>query len=246
MKCSDCHNPHGGFETKQTKLSVGLDAACIKCHSNKAGPFVFEHAPLKTEGCTACHTPHGSANPKLLKRAQVRQLCLECHTGISEELSPQAPAFTTRRQCDTSSVPSAMLRSTDLIRAIACSGRAEGGYMESTFPKKIIMSAGVALAACMAFTIPAAAQSPSPTPSQESADSGYKVISSIEIGAWCGLRERRRQQIPKRPKLSCRVSAFRFKFFDRKQKLGQPAAGQRLCICQRLGIRSDGLVPSES
>ena len=92
MKCSDCHNPHGGFESKQTKLSVGLDAACIKCHSNKAGPFVFEHAPLKTEGCTACHTPHGSANPKLLKRAQVRQLCLECHTGISEELSPQAPA----------------------------------------------------------------------------------------------------------------------------------------------------------
>ena len=77
MKCSDCHNPHGGFESKQTKLSVGLDAACIKCHSNKAGPFVFEHAPLKTEGCTACHTPHGSANPKLLKRAQVRQLCLE-------------------------------------------------------------------------------------------------------------------------------------------------------------------------
>ena len=93
MKCSDCHNPHGGFESKQTKLSVGLDAACIKCHSNKAGPFVFEHAPLKIEGCTACHTPHGSANPKLLKRAQVRQLCLECHTGISEELSPQAPSL---------------------------------------------------------------------------------------------------------------------------------------------------------
>lgn len=92
MSCSDCHNPHGGFETKQTKLAVGADAACIKCHSNKQGPFVFEHGPLKLEGCTACHAPHGSSNSKLLKRAQVRQLCFECHTGITEELSPGVPS----------------------------------------------------------------------------------------------------------------------------------------------------------
>jgi predicted CXXCH cytochrome family protein len=92
MKCSDCHNPHGGFEQKQTKLAVGADAACIKCHTNKQGPFVFEHGPLKLEGCTSCHTPHGSANSKLLKRPQVRQLCFECHTGITEELSPQVPS----------------------------------------------------------------------------------------------------------------------------------------------------------
>lgn len=92
MSCSDCHNPHGGFETKQTKLAVGADAACIKCHSNKQGPFVFEHGPLKLEGCTACHTPHGSSNSKLLKRSQVRQLCFECHAGITEELSPGVPS----------------------------------------------------------------------------------------------------------------------------------------------------------
>ena len=92
MRCSDCHNPHGGFEQKQTKLAVGADAACIKCHVNKQGPFVFEHAPLKLEGCTTCHTPHGSSNPKMLKRAQVRQMCFECHTGISDELSPQVPS----------------------------------------------------------------------------------------------------------------------------------------------------------
>ena len=92
MKCSDCHNAHGGFEQKQTKLAVGADAACIKCHTNKQGPFVFEHGPLKLEGCTACHTPHGSSNPKMLKRPQVRQLCFECHTGISESLSPQVPS----------------------------------------------------------------------------------------------------------------------------------------------------------
>lgn len=87
MKCSDCHNAHGGFESKQTKLAVGNDVACVRCHADKQGPFVFEHAPLKVEGCSACHTPHGSANPRLLKRHQVRQLCLECHSGITEQLS---------------------------------------------------------------------------------------------------------------------------------------------------------------
>ena len=98
MVCSDCHNPHGGFENKQTRLAVGADQACIKCHTNKQGPFVFEHAPAKVEGCTICHIPHGSANPKMLKRPTVRQLCFECHTGISEELSPQAPSLHNQAQ----------------------------------------------------------------------------------------------------------------------------------------------------
>jgi predicted CXXCH cytochrome family protein len=94
MKCSDCHNPHGGFESKQTKLAVGADAACVKCHGDKQGPFAFEHAPIKTEGCSACHTPHGSSNPKLLTRSSVRQLCIECHseiTNVDSGAAPQAP-----------------------------------------------------------------------------------------------------------------------------------------------------------
>lgn len=93
MKCSDCHNAHGGFESKQAKLAVGADASCVKCHADKQGPFAFEHAPLKTEGCSACHTPHGSSNPKMLRRANVRQLCMECHTTLSnaEPGAPQAP-----------------------------------------------------------------------------------------------------------------------------------------------------------
>jgi predicted CXXCH cytochrome family protein len=82
MHCSDCHNPHGGFELKQARLATGADAACFKCHADKQGPFVFEHAPLKVEGCAACHDPHGSANPKLLKRSNVAQLCIECHSNI--------------------------------------------------------------------------------------------------------------------------------------------------------------------
>ena len=94
MRCSDCHNPHGGFELKQARLATGGDAACIKCHADKQGPFTYEHAPVKTEGCTACHTPHGSANPRLLRFAAVNQLCLTCHSvahdvGASEPSGPQ-------------------------------------------------------------------------------------------------------------------------------------------------------------
>jgi predicted CXXCH cytochrome family protein len=94
MRCVDCHNPHGGFELKQTRLATGADAACIKCHADKQGPFVYEHAPVKTEGCTACHTPHGSANPRLLITSRVSQLCLTCHSsahgvGADEPAGPQ-------------------------------------------------------------------------------------------------------------------------------------------------------------
>jgi DmsE family decaheme c-type cytochrome len=87
MSCSDCHNQHGGFNVRQTRDSTGTDMSCFKCHGDKQGPFVFEHAPVKLEGCTLCHQPHGSVNPRLLKRSQVNMLCLECHTqtpGIPE------------------------------------------------------------------------------------------------------------------------------------------------------------------
>lgn len=93
IKCSDCHNPHGGFELKQTRLATGADAGCLKCHTDKQGPFTFEHAPLKVEGCSACHTPHGSANAKLLTRARTRQLCLECHSNAHEIGAPDTPNF---------------------------------------------------------------------------------------------------------------------------------------------------------
>ncbi len=81
MKCSDCHNQHGGFMLKSMRNSVNGDLACLKCHADKQGPFVFEHAPIKAEGCQACHTPHGSTNPKLLTRNLVRFLCIECHSN---------------------------------------------------------------------------------------------------------------------------------------------------------------------
>ena len=98
LKCTDCHNQHGGFLTKQLRSTAAQDVVCFKCHVDKAGPFTYEHHPVKTEGCMACHLPHGSANPRLLRRSQINLLCLECHTLTSDVNIPGAPAFHNQSQ----------------------------------------------------------------------------------------------------------------------------------------------------
>lgn len=76
MTCVDCHNPHG------TSRVAVKEPACFTCHSDKRGPFSFEHAPVRLEGCGSCHEPHGSVNPRLLTRHEVRLVCLECHANL--------------------------------------------------------------------------------------------------------------------------------------------------------------------
>lgn len=98
VQCNDCHNPHGGFQSRQLRATAAQDIACIKCHSEKAGPFVHEHPPVKTEGCAFCHTPHGSSNPRLLKRSQVNLLCLECHSLTVDAGAPATPTFHNQAQ----------------------------------------------------------------------------------------------------------------------------------------------------
>jgi DmsE family decaheme c-type cytochrome len=93
MNCSDCHDPHGTFKQKELQSSVAGDAVCVKCHTEKAGPFVYEHPPVKTEGCTSCHYPHGSPNPRLLTRNNVNQLCLQCHSASMNFNAPGTPSF---------------------------------------------------------------------------------------------------------------------------------------------------------
>jgi DmsE family decaheme c-type cytochrome len=96
--CNDCHNPHGGYLQRNLRTTAAQDATCFTCHAEKAGPFVFEHAPVKTEGCVSCHTPHGSVNPRLLKRSNVNLLCLECHTFTVDSAAPAIPSFHNQAQ----------------------------------------------------------------------------------------------------------------------------------------------------
>lgn len=80
IRCSDCHNVHGTTTLRQVRAMPSGDAICGKCHADKAGPFVYEHVPVKTEGCSSCHTPHGSTNSRFLRVSQVNLLCLQCHS----------------------------------------------------------------------------------------------------------------------------------------------------------------------
>jgi DmsE family decaheme c-type cytochrome len=82
IKCSDCHNAHGALRDRQLRSTPDQDMVCFKCHSDKRGPFVFEHEPVKGEGCQTCHTAHGSPYPRMLLTARVNSLCLQCHTTI--------------------------------------------------------------------------------------------------------------------------------------------------------------------
>ena len=93
IHCVDCHQPHGGLQRRQMQVAIGNEPACVKCHTDKHGPFAFEHAAMRLEGCMGCHEPHGSVNPKMLVRAQQHLLCLECHTMASGILASQPPSF---------------------------------------------------------------------------------------------------------------------------------------------------------
>lgn len=100
MGCVSCHNPHDGSRPKMIQAE-STNELCYKCHTEKRGPFLYEHAPVR-EDCVACHQPHGSNHKRLLTK-KMPNLCWDCHfTGsghfgsgdnLSTELGvPVAPA----------------------------------------------------------------------------------------------------------------------------------------------------------
>lgn len=82
MTCVDCHNPHGSFKPGMMQTAYANEPGCLNCHIDKRGPFTFEHAPVREEGCQSCHEAHGSTNAKMLTRQEVRLVCLECHANL--------------------------------------------------------------------------------------------------------------------------------------------------------------------
>jgi DmsE family decaheme c-type cytochrome len=102
MTCSSCHEPHGRRAKGERSLALAGhlrtttagEVPCLSCHSEKRGPFVFPHGGAEVGECTTCHQPHGSSNPKMLVRATVRQVCIECHSPIgTATLGSQPPSF---------------------------------------------------------------------------------------------------------------------------------------------------------
>ncbi len=82
--CTECHSAHaGGGEVRQLSI-LSNGGVCIRCHTEKSGPFIFPHAPREVDGCVSCHEPHGSVNPRQLVRRTVANLCLECHANVPQ------------------------------------------------------------------------------------------------------------------------------------------------------------------
>lgn len=76
MGCSSCHNPHDGARDKMIKAD-SINELCYTCHTEKRGPFLFEHAPVR-EDCVSCHEPHGTNHKRLLLQ-KLPNLCWNCH-----------------------------------------------------------------------------------------------------------------------------------------------------------------------
>ena len=85
MKCTDCHDHHGGFGEHMIKAS-STNELCYQCHAEKRGPYMWQHPPVD-ENCLNCHTSHGSNHAKLLL-SKVPQLCQACHDWTSHPGTP--------------------------------------------------------------------------------------------------------------------------------------------------------------
>lgn len=78
MQCSSCHNPHDSTQPKMIAAAT-VNEKCYQCHTEKRGPFVWEHEPVR-ESCVTCHNPHGSNHPRLTVAMQP-YLCQRCHAN---------------------------------------------------------------------------------------------------------------------------------------------------------------------
>lgn len=79
MDCVSCHNPHGSTNVKLLKVGNWVNESCLSCHTEKRGPFLWEHAAGR-ESCVSCHDAHGSNHDRMLV-AKTPMLCQRCHIG---------------------------------------------------------------------------------------------------------------------------------------------------------------------
>jgi len=124
VRCMDCHQIHAAALLAATETRANFNQAtkgaqtvalvspetnaiirpmsetneaCLKCHpTERAQMSMPYHHPLR-EGkmsCVDCHDPHGGADGKNLKSANVNQLCLNCHAQYRGPFAYQHPPVT--------------------------------------------------------------------------------------------------------------------------------------------------------
>jgi DmsE family decaheme c-type cytochrome len=82
ISCTSCHPPHG-MARRALREHVRHEA-CVECHIEKEGPFLFGHEGDRALLCLSCHEPHGSSNPRLLTHHDSRTLCHSCHINLED------------------------------------------------------------------------------------------------------------------------------------------------------------------
>jgi DmsE family decaheme c-type cytochrome len=85
MECTSCHNPHGSSNVRMLKAGNWVNESCASCHTEKRGPFLWEHSAGR-ENCVTCHDPHGSNNDRMLV-AKAPMLCQRCHVAARHPAS---------------------------------------------------------------------------------------------------------------------------------------------------------------
>jgi predicted CXXCH cytochrome family protein len=94
--CLSCHAPHAA--AREGLLIADAGTLCRTCHETLEGEDSGApgHAPVRRGQCLTCHGPHGGHPPGMLRRADVRAVCLSCHveegrTMVDRKLTVHAP-----------------------------------------------------------------------------------------------------------------------------------------------------------
>lgn len=129
MTCSSCHEVHG-TGLGMVRSAERPNELCTSCHTSKAGPFVFEHAPVE-ESCTSCHSPHGTVANNLLKQGEPF-LCLQCHEMHfhNARLAPSTPFFLPAGGSTNPNGPTGFMRAYG-TRCTACHNKIHGSDLPS-------------------------------------------------------------------------------------------------------------------
>ncbi|MBI3450305.1 MAG: hypothetical protein HY049_15500 [Acidobacteria bacterium] len=85
-ECLSCHKPHAS--PNESLLATEAGALCRSCHDALPGEkdAATRHLPVARGQCLACHGPHGGSGAALLRRDDMRALCLSCHGEQSKQM----------------------------------------------------------------------------------------------------------------------------------------------------------------